>query len=108
MLVNEGEWIRKLPKMFTSKHLQMTQKSITCWFNQKKAWHGILKIDACAAAKRKIILSSLQTQHVYSTVKVSTSFQREIHVVCLPFVLLHNQNICAKDDGSEFRTLLNI
>ena len=36
---------------------QKHKKSFTPWFNQKKAWRGVLKIDARGAAKHKIILS---------------------------------------------------
>ena len=32
------------------------EKRFTRWFNQQKAWRGILKIGAATAAKYKIIL----------------------------------------------------
>ena len=58
VLINERESKRKLPKMFPDKNLRMTQKkSFRRWFNQKKACRGVLKKDAYAAAKHKIILS---------------------------------------------------
>ena len=50
------KWTR-LPKIFAVKNLRLIQKSSTRWFNQKKAWRGMLKIDACKTAKHKIILS---------------------------------------------------
>ena len=59
VLVNEKESNRKVPKRFTSKNLQMKQKSLTRWFNQNMAWRGLLKIDAYMAAWHQIILSWL-------------------------------------------------
>ena len=41
-LISEGESNRKLPKVFASKNLGMTQKTFTHWFNQK-TWRGVLK-----------------------------------------------------------------
>ena len=55
MNVNESN--RKLPKIFPGKNLQTTQKSFMGWFDQKKIWRGVLKIDTCPAAKHKLILS---------------------------------------------------
>ena len=43
--------------MFARKTYEWTQKSFPRWFDQKKSLCGVLKIDACAAAKHKIILS---------------------------------------------------
>ena len=51
VLINGGESNRKLPKISTGKNLQMTQKSFIDDLIRKKAWYGMLKIDACAAAK---------------------------------------------------------
>ena len=42
--------------MFAGENLRMTQKNFTRWFNQKKAWSGVLKMDLRATAKPKIIL----------------------------------------------------
>ena len=56
--MNEGESTRKLPKTFAGKKTYEWQKnSFTRWFNQKLVWRDVLKVDACAAAKHKTILS---------------------------------------------------
>ena len=34
--INEGEANKKLPKVFPGQILQMTQKTLTHWFNKKK------------------------------------------------------------------------
>ena len=58
VLINERESKRKLPKMFPDKNLRMTQKKASGDdLIKKKACRGVLKKDACAAAKHKIILS---------------------------------------------------
>ena len=55
MLVKTCEWYKKI---------------LTCWFNQKKAWCGVLKIHACAAAKHKIILSWPKTKILHKDTKI--------------------------------------
>ena len=47
VLINEGEPNSKLSKMFTGKNLRMRKKSLKI--------DDLIKIDACAAAKHKII-----------------------------------------------------
>ena len=55
MLIKTCEWYKKI---------------FTCWFNQKKAWRGVLKIHACAAAKHKIILSWPKTKILHKDTKI--------------------------------------
>ena len=43
--------------MFAGKDLQMNKKPSDADLIKKKAWRSVLKIDACAAAKHKIISS---------------------------------------------------
>ena len=46
VLINEGDSSRKLPNMFASKNLRMTKKASRADLIKKKAWRGVLKIDA--------------------------------------------------------------
>ena len=55
--MKEGELNKKLPKIFAGKNLRMTQKKASHADLIKKTWHDVLKINACAAFKHKIILS---------------------------------------------------
>ena len=41
--------------MFSDKNLPMAQKRFTRCIKQKMAWRGVIKIDACATTKHKII-----------------------------------------------------
>ena len=50
--------IQSCQKYLLVKTWKWHKKSLTRYFNQKKAWHGV--IDAYAAAKHKIILSWLK------------------------------------------------
>lgn len=56
-MINEGESNRTLPKMFPCKTYKWHKKSTTHWFNQKRTWHSVLKVDAYADGNHKIILS---------------------------------------------------
>ena len=50
-----------------------TKKSFARWFNQKKAWRGVLKIDACAAAKHRVILSWTYNMFYLNCLSIWTS-----------------------------------
>ena len=51
-----GESNRELTKMLAGKNLPMTQKSYTCWFNQKSP-EAVLKIEKYMAAEHFIIMA---------------------------------------------------
>ena len=58
VLINEGESNGKLPKMFASKKFTNETKKVSCAdLIKKRPDGGVLKLDAYAAAKQKIILS---------------------------------------------------
>ena len=47
--------IENCQKCLLVKIYDWHKKSFTRWFNEKKTWRGVLKIDACEATKHKII-----------------------------------------------------
>ena len=49
--------IESCPKMFAGKKIRMTKKALRVDLILKNARRSVLKIDACAAPKHKIILS---------------------------------------------------
>ena len=57
VLINEGESNGKLPKMFASKKFTNETKVSCADLIKKRPDGGVLKLDAYAAAKQKIILS---------------------------------------------------
>ena len=57
VLINEGESNGKLPKMFASKKFTNETEVSCADLIKKRPDGGVLKLDAYAAAKQKIILS---------------------------------------------------
>ena len=93
VLINDGESNRKLPKMFAGKNFRMTQKkSVTRWFNSKKAKRGLLKIDAWNI-KHKIILS-------WPNVGIKNLFV--VLVIILRVGMTHSREVIRFDESHSF------
>ena len=80
--------IESCPKMFAGKKIRMTKKALRVDLILKNARRSVLKIDACAAPKHKIILSwpyhgnthFLKLLFDYSTVKFEPLSKRQPHL----------------------------